>query len=625
MTITNNLDRYSNDFHGMVSIFSLNIFEICISILILSVFIVIQSTNDSLSNFEHSLITPGIDNTIKEINYMLSSNLINIEDVIKPIDEYGVKQYNNDSMRPNNVKLIDMLLVLDPKGNIIYANQDTLKELDISYVETIGESIFDIYEKFNYFDKSWYEKLRFGKKSKIIIKIHEQKEKWYVLTHSVSLDSKGNVESILVSGNDVTFLIDSNDVKNIYAEKDSLTGLTNQYGVHEKIKHLRNVKSAAAFFIQVLHFTEISNYYGHEICDKLLNKVVAELKNIVSEDCIIARYTDSKFLILCTDESLKCTILGKFKEFINSSYIIDNLNLQVDKRMGYAYYPDDTNNLEELLTLSSIALKETILSNSYSMVRFESRMQDQLKYNIEIANKLKVALDNGTIEVYFQKIIDCNTKKVCILEELSRWNDNELGFIPPIDFFRIAKHTNQLNRLDRYMVEKSILAFKELKLDKQYENVKLTINISPESLLDLNFKDFVNKIIIREKINTEDIYIEISESTFINNLELCIDRINDYKVNGFKIALDDFGTEYSSLSVLESVDFDIIKMDQHFIKNIEKAENVEIIKMIRKVVDISNKEMVAEGVETKEQSDLLRVLGCSIQQGYYLHRPEKLN
>jgi EAL domain-containing protein (putative c-di-GMP-specific phosphodiesterase class I) len=123
-------------------------------------------------------------------------------------------------------------------------------------------------------------------------------------------------------------------------------------------------------------------------------------------------------------------------------------------------------------------------------------------------------------------------------------------------------------------------------------------------------------------LRPEDICIEISEGTFINKLELCISRINHFKKMGYLIALDDFGVEYSSLAVLEKVNFDVIKIDAHFIKHIDKASNQEIIKMIRRITDLNFKEMIAEGVETEEQSQKLKHLGCHIQQGFYLHKPE---
>nr|HPJ23576.1 EAL domain-containing protein [Bacillota bacterium] len=204
------------------------------------------------------------------------------------------------------------------------------------------------------------------------------------------------------------------------------------------------------------------------------------------------------------------------------------------------------------------------------------------------------------------------------------WNDQEMGYIPPDVFFQVAKETNQLHRLDSYMVKKSLDSFAKLREKKEYQKAKLTINITPTTLLDKNFFDYFNELVDSHSMSHDDIFIEISETTFINNHNICLERINQFKEKGYLIALDDFGTEYSSLSILEIVDFDIIKIDAHFVQNIDKFNNKEIIKMIRTITSRISKEIVAEGVETKAQSEALVELGCQIQQGYFLHRPENL-
>lgn len=251
-------------------------------------------------------------------------------------------------------------------------------------------------------------------------------------------------------------------------------------------------------------------------------------------------------------------------------------------------------------------------------------MREDLRYNVEIANKLKIALDEGKIQVFFQKAINCKTKEVFVIEELSRWKDSEFGYIPPTVFFKIAKESNLLNRLEKYMVEKTLEAFIIIRKEDEFKKSKVTINITPTTLLDTHFFEYFNNKVDQLGLNPGDIYIEISESTFVNNIDLCLKHIDMYKSCGYMIALDDFGTEYSSLSILEGVDFDMIKIDAHFVQNIDKFSNQEIIKMIRTITSKTSKEIVAEGVETIEQSKALMDLGCQIQQGYYYHKPENL-
>jgi len=523
----------------------------------------------------------------------------------------------------------ELVFMLDKDGNILYANKKTLTEFHFDLHDMLGESIFEIFEKFGNTEFEWFNQVKIQEHSNSLIKlISNHEEKWFLINYRSNFDSKGELETIMATGDDVSFLIKSDSVKEFYAEKDQITGLINQYGMFDQLRNLKNVHSGVVFFIQAMNFMQISNYYGHDTGNKLLNAIVEELKDIVSENCLVVRYTDSTFVIICTNIDVSQENIDKYikklSDFATSSYEIGDLNLQIDKRIGYAVYPDDAEKFEDTISLASIALKEASALSAFEITRFNQQMKEDLKQNIEIANKLKDALDEEIIEVYFQKAVNCATNEVFVIEELSRWKDVELGFIPPDVFFKIAKETNQLYRLDRYMVEKSLVSFTQLRNNPQYCSAKLTINISPTTLLDINFFEYFNKLVGATGIPASDIFIEISETTFVNNVNVCLARINQFKEKGFLIALDDFGTEYSSLSILESVDFDIIKIDAHFVQNIDKFSNQEIIKMIRKITSQNAKEIVAEGVETAEQSQALENLGCLIQQGYYHHRPENL-
>ncbi len=593
-------------------------------IFVLMIFSMYESYKNEIDKIHIEFVTPGIIDVSKKIRGLNNNNLLSISLFNTKQDKQVMYSESNSQNGVKEKNINDLIMILDPQGRVLFANDYTLENFGIKKSDFLGESFMDVLSKLDIYSKSWFDQVLMEHESKLVIRTNIEHEKWYLLKFNANLDTNYDIDSITVTGNDVSMLIDLDSFRDLYSDKDYLTGLINQYGMFERIKHMNNISTGIACFIQILHFTELTNYYGHEISNSLLNEIVRELKSIIPYDCILARYTESKFVLLQTNPHNLDELIENLNKFLKTSYQIDNLNLQVEKRIGYSNYPENTNDLETLLTQSSIALKQAIIANSSKSVPFKEYMMDQLKYNIEIANKLKLALDEERIEVFFQKAIDCRTNEIFVVEELSRWKDEDLGYISPVDFFRVARDTNQLQRLDRYMVKKSIEAFLKLRMKEEYGQVKLTLNISPETLLDEDFYEYINKIVESHNINQDDIYIEISESTFINNLDLCISSINHFKDNGYKIALDDFGTEYSSLSILESVNFDIIKIDQHFIKNINKIGNQEIIKMIRKLTRLTYREMVAEGVETKEQSDLLTKLGCQIQQGYYLHRPENL-
>ncbi len=593
------------------------------------VFVLIIMYNTYMNYVDKELLMPSLQETSNTIHKSIHGVFGAWDRLHNKPERYPI----NDGENAFDITLQDraneLMYVLDKDGNFLYANDKTLLEFHCNLKDILGESIFYIYKKLGSVDFSWFETLKNQKQSNSLVKISlDGIERLFFINYKSTFDAKGNLETIVANGNDISFLSDPDKIKEFYSDKDPLTGLTNQYGLFEYIKNLNDVDVAAIFMIQALHFSEIINYYGHIVGDKLINAIVDDLKKIVSEKCLIVRYTESKFLILCTGSQNIFELdkyLDRFKQFTTSSYEIGDLSLQIDKKIGYAIYPEDSNSIDELVSLASIALKESIVQSSYTITRFNEEMKDNLKYNVEIANRLRKAIDNNLIQVYFQKVIDCNTDKVFVIEELSRWNDEKFGYIPPVDFFRVAKDTNQLNRLDRYMVSKSIVAFEKLHLTKEFSEAKLTINISPYTLLDINFFEYFDNLVSKSNIKPNDVYIEISETTFVNNIDICLARINQYKEKGYLIALDDFGVEYSSLSILESVNFDMIKIDAHFVRNIDKFSNQEIIKMIRTITEKNSKEIVAEGVETEEQSQVLRNLGCQMQQGYYHHKPENLS
>ena len=583
--------------------------------------------NSYQKTLEYQLITPTISGAVDYINSFTEANMLQQISESK-IDSSNRYIFNNKVDEFNRTEQ-EVIFMIDSNGYILFLNNVALQLFKSTKDRLIGESIFKVYEELEVNDSNWFNKVLTEFNSQNIVKcICEKEEKLVLINYHANLDTSGRVESIIATGNDVTPFVKSEVIKNFYQSQDSLTGIMNQYGMIQKLNQMKDSESAVAFFIEVMHFTQIVNYYGHIIVDQLLNEIVKELKIIGSENSLVARYNECKFVIVFFNGPINDVVINSYKEtiekFLYSSYKISNLDLQVDKRAGYSIYPQDTENIEEIVSLSSIALKDSITRNSSEITRYKKDMMESLKYDLELANKLKIALDEEKIQVFFQKAIDCTSNKTYVMEELSRWFDEELGYISPLDFFRIAKETNQLDRLDRYMVKKSLETYKKLKDTMGIDDAKLTVNLAPNTLLSIKFFEYFDEVVKIVGLKPNEIYIEISEGTFVNKLDLCISRINLYKSRGYLIALDDFGIEYSSLAILEKVDFDIIKLDAYFVRNISNVSNQEIIKMIRRITDITNKEMIAEGVETKEQSEKLRELGCLIQQGYYLHRPEDL-
>lgn len=249
--------------------------------------------------------------------------------------------------------------------------------------------------------------------------------------------------------------------------------------------------------------------------------------------------------------------------------------------------------------------------------------QKSFTENNGMAKKLTHAINNELIDIYFQKIIDTKSNSILYVEQLARWNDADFGSIEPETFFEVASHSKQLFKLEYYLINKSIKQYKAYCMNS-YEKPQLALNLTPEIFLHKDTVKYLESCLKKHHINASKVCVEISENMFINDHELCIKQIKRYKEFGFSIALDDFGKSYSSLGLLENIEYDVIKIDRMFTNTIHKEQTQEIIKMIQKIAHMASKTIIVEGVEKEMQQYHLHKLNCYTMQGFWLHRPEKM-
>ncbi|MFH5881741.1 EAL domain-containing protein [Liberiplasma polymorphum] len=536
---------------------------------------------------------------------------------------HGYETISYENEKSNQMEL---LINFDKNGNIKFVSDSTLDLFDLTLKDVIGKNVleFSSYFGINLANlKNLQESYRAHSAVEVSVEDSKKRIFW---TYEAIINNHNDIALIIAQGHEITQYFKQSYDENYHLHRDYLTGLYNQQGLYEAIRNLQNVDRAVAFFIDIKSFSKINDLFGHHVGDEVLISIARALEEIVGSEALISRFSGDEFVVFCTNASASDDqinhYLKSFKTPLSSFLENEELPVQIEKSMGYALYPDDTTDLEKLISLASLATNNN-KTNGSDIKRYNSHIKETLKKKYTLTNKLRKAIENEVIEIYFQEVIETNSQKVKYVEELARWKDASLGFVAPEVFFDLAREANIIDLLDRYLVEKTFESFNNLILKDRYKDVILSLNLAPESLLDLNFLYYLNDMAKRFKIDSSRISIEVSETTFINNLELCIDRIKLYKENGFMIALDDFGREYSALSVLENVPYDVIKIDAVFTANIHNLQSREIVRMIRNISLISNKEMIAEGVETPEQSDALKSLGCTLHQGYLYHHPSK--
>lgn len=515
-----------------------------------------------------------------------------------------------------------------PDGTIVFASESLANLYDLDKDTIVGKNALTLSERYGDFDHRWFADLIEKGSSEGTSIIRTSHKIYHISWKNDSLyDSQGNLEYLITVGSDITDLVVLNQRLEYQSVHDSLTNLLNYRGLIEQLENEKNINRAVSFFIDVRDLSFARDYYGNEIGDFILTKIADEIYELSrSYHAIVSRYYGDQFVMVCfnpTDEELE-RLLIKLKETMLKVYRVDHANVQIKKSIGYAIYKKHTEDIYQLITLSSLAMKASQMSVHNEIIEYHLEMSEKLNQNIDLAYRLHQAILDSKIQVYFQKIMDVKKEEVSYIEALARWCDEDLGFIRPDVFFNIANESNLIDYLEEYVVHQAIYKFAQLKDQNMFHQTKLTINLTPSSFLRDGFAYLIESYANEYKIETNDIVIEVSENTFVHNLDMCNEFIKAFKDKGFMIAIDDFGSQYSSLAILEKIDYDIIKIDGAFITNLSSEKNVAIIQMIQKIASLSHKLMIAESVETKEISDLLLSFDCQLHQGYYFHKPEKL-
>lgn len=525
----------------------------------------------------------------------------------------------------DNTKELIAKIALD--GTIIYTSKAFERVYPTKSKTLVGYNLFELNESYGHTDHSWFYETIEKHTSTQISKLQiGGEEVWISWVNDVLLNPLGNVEYIISVGHDITELQNLNKHLEYQATHNELTGLLNYQGLINAISKLENLVEVHTFFIDLRQFSQIVDYYGVANGENVIKNVANSLKRFDNGKNLLCRFTGDQFVVLLINpyEDEVEDAISYLNQMIIELHVIESSQIQIKKNIGYAIYPIDGDDVLKLISLSSLAMKDAALKDSSKIIRYDSSMSKQLEQNIKFSIKLREAITNDIVDVHFQEVINVKTSEVAFVEALARWTDSEEGYIRPDIFIQAAIHSNLVHMLERYLVKKAIDKFAKLKQLKRYQNTRLTINISPSSFIQEEYVIFIEEVLKLKKVDVKDVVIEISEKTFIHNIDECKRMINKYKKIGVGIAIDDFGREYSSLSILDEIEYDIIKIDGSFIQNIQNPKNFAIVQMIVHIAHLANRFVIAESVETKEEVDVLTQLNCKYQQGYYFHKPEKL-
>ena len=415
------------------------------------------------------------------------------------------------------------------------------------------------------------------------------------------------------------------------AYHDDLTNLPNRRLFNEDLQREienaeKNNNQVAVIFMDLDRFKNINDTLGHNIGDLLLIEVTKKLEttaNTFDPRVKVYRLGGDEFTVIVENENreavtnLANTILAIFKESLQ----VDGHSLYITPSMGISLYPSDGLDASTLMKNADAAMyvvKEGV-RNSFQYSTSEITQNFHRKMIIE--KQLQNALERKEFELHYQPQLDLKSGEIAGMEVLIRWNNTELGNVPPDEFIALAEETNLILPIGEWVLKEACSQTKKWQ-EEGYPFLKVAVNISMKQFSISNFVETVSKVLEETRLNPEYLELEITESIAMIDLKVTITKLQLLKKLGVKIAIDDFGTGYSSLSYLKKYPVDVLKIDKSFIRNVaNNKENKVIVNSILSIAEHFNLEVVAEGVETKSDLDFLHKGTCKYAQGYYIGYP----
>jgi diguanylate cyclase (GGDEF)-like protein/PAS domain S-box-containing protein len=417
------------------------------------------------------------------------------------------------------------------------------------------------------------------------------------------------------------------------ASHDALTGMYNRSEIMNRIDHAidlceRNNKLLSILFIDLDNFKIVNDSLGHNVGDKLLIEVSKKLAKVLRKSDTIGRLGGDEFLILLESLDAKGEeriAVDKILDIFHHEIIIENKALNVGASIGVVFYPDINSNIassQNLIRRADIAMYKAKELGKNRVSYYSEEMNNKIQSRMLMSNKFAQALKDRELELYLQPKIDIATGLIKGAEALLRWN-HEGKIVSPDVFIPIAEENNLIKEIDRWVVQEALQHLQSIQYFG-HKNFKLALNLSGRTFSDRLFMEELLNI-IHESGNASHIEIEITEGSLIENFTFASIIIEQIKSFDISLSLDDFGTGYSSFSYLSKLPIDTIKIDRSFIQSLHYEKDKILVESIISISQKLKLDIVAEGVETKEQLNWLRNEKCSTAQGYLFSKPIQLS
>jgi diguanylate cyclase (GGDEF)-like protein/PAS domain S-box-containing protein len=432
-------------------------------------------------------------------------------------------------------------------------------------------------------------------------------------------DDKGEPQYLLSVIEDVTERKRSDERIAHLAHYDALTDLPNRVLFRDKLEQaLKKVGRGdrlAVLYVDLDQFKTINDTLGHPVGDELLKVVATRLRACLREIDVVARLSGDEFAIIqsaIAEPSDVIDLATRIHKALKEPCEAGGHQLVAEASIGIALAPDDGTDPDQLLKNADLAMYAAKADGRGFYCFFEPAMDAQMKARRKLEFDLREAIMCEGLELHYQPLVDLQDNKIVGCECLLRWRHRERGMIPPADFIPVAEETGLIVPLGEWVLR---TACAEVALWP--EHIKVAVNVSPIQFKAGNFVQTVIGALAASRLPARRLELEITEAVLIGDDEVALAVLHQLRDLGVRIALDDFGTGYSSLSYLQRFPFDKVKIDRSFVKDVEKPDgSLAIVQAVISIAKSRNMTTTAEGVETENQMEKLRALGCTEMQGF---------
>jgi diguanylate cyclase (GGDEF)-like protein len=418
--------------------------------------------------------------------------------------------------------------------------------------------------------------------------------------------------------------------RHLQANTDELTGLGNRRRLAELLdlffleqkENLRNPRRMAFLFVDLNHFKEVNDSYGHPAGDELLRQLGPRISSALDGVGTASRMGGDEFAIILmdADASRAEETSRRLIDEISKPFVLNKINVRVGASVGIALVPTDANNALDVMWCADVAMYRAKLGKA-PFVFYEQEF-DGDEDQMSLIDSLRQAVTDGALILHYQPQLNLQTGEIVAVEALIRWPHPNMGLIPPMKFIPLAEKAGLMWTLTTWVMKEAIAQC--AKWHNEGKKIAVSINVATTELLQFGFADLVEELLKSYELPPQYLVVEITETTIVLDFERSQEVIGQLREMGVLVSIDDFGAGFTSLTYLQNLEVGELKLDRTFISSLASSDNDRNLEIVRATINLGHEmglRVVAEGIEDLETLEILSRLGCDLAQGYFISRP----